>query len=209
MRGIHRIAVVTVAIAGCGGSPAKEDQDAAVRTVGQYLTALANKDFPAACAKLVEDERGSQCPITLNTGLADVPDELLADLAEAEVGLQDVDGATVRVRVRSSGAFTAEAKTSTVSVEEEDGEWRIAKLTDVVDPDPVTTCVASSIGFYEQGETAAFWRKEGRADFVEYSRRLCKLIEQEGADPDSREEVQPLAGRVIRDMVEQDRIKMP
>jgi len=145
----------------------------------------------------------------LDAGLADVPDEVLADLADAETGLARIDGEVVEVSVRGSGAFASKPKTSTVPVQRIGGEWLIVELPEVVDKDPVTGCVVTSIQLYEAGKTYAYWREQGRADYVEYSRRLCQAIVKEGVDPDSQEAVAPLAGQVIRDMVREGRVERP
>ena len=116
--------MLAVALAGCGESePTRRDTDAAVRTVDGYLASLGIRDFDAACAKLSKEQRGSGCESTLNAELSSVPDELMADLADAKVELGEVDGRTVQVRVRGSGAYASKPVTSTVPVEQQDGAW--------------------------------------------------------------------------------------
>jgi hypothetical protein len=210
VRTLYWSALLLLGLAGCGeGEPTRAEAAGAVRAVDAYLSALGGRDYSAACARLSERQRGSGCAGVLDAGLADVPDEVLADLADAETTLAGIDGKVVEVTVRGSGAFASKPKTSTVPVERQAGEWRIVGLPDVVDKDPVTGCVVTSIHLYEAGKTYAYWRKQGREDYVEYSRRLCQAIVKQGVDPDSQQAIAPLAGQVIRDMVREGRVEQP
>ena len=200
---------LAVALAGCGGEPAPPS--AAVRTVDRYLDAVAERDYAAACEQLSKDERGGNCAEVLSGAIVAVPDEFLLDAADAKTELGPVNGKKVDVLVRSTGAFSSQARTSTAPMELQDGEWKIVELPQSIPEDPVTSCIASSIGAFENGETDTYWSREGRRDFVEYSRRLCKALVKAGLDPEesSVRQIAPYAGRVIRGLIREGRVERP
>jgi len=211
VRRLQWIALLAAGVAGCGGGgePTKADTDDAVRTVENYFAALSIRNFESVCEKVTEDERGPGCPSRANTAFADAPDEMLADLADADVSLAGVEDSTIKVRVRSTGEFSEGPREAVVPLEKQGGDWRVSDLPNFGRPDEVMNCIVQLIGLYEAGDTDDFWRKEGRADFVEYSRRVCKELIRRNVDLDSPKAVAPVSGQVILEMAEEGRIKSP
>ena len=71
MRRTFRLVLLAAVVAGCGEEgPTRAEAAGAVRAVDAYLTALAGRDYEAACARLSEAQRGGgDCAGTLDAGL--------------------------------------------------------------------------------------------------------------------------------------------
>jgi hypothetical protein len=210
----------TALLAGCGGEEVtRADRDEAARAVDTYFDALSNGDGRRACALLSPDAREKvsnvdtlveHCANPIGGALSDVPDELRADLANVKVRAARPDGGDVIVDVASSGAYTARPIKQTVRIERADDGWRIAEFPETAKTDAVTGCITGGIEAYEKGESAAFWRREGRADLIVFLQRLCKELERKwGVEESTDSQLDSVQRRVLREMIREGRIKPP
>ena len=94
-------ALLLLLATGCGvGST---DEGAAAKVTGDYLSALADGDYAAACAALAPAAMpDGDCPARVEASVADVPAEEISDDKNGELSL-DVDGETA-VATFESGA---------------------------------------------------------------------------------------------------------
>jgi len=135
LRGKARIiadAVIAVAIVGAVLvlKPGPNDNEAVSQTLEDYAAATRDKDYQTICdtlyaTDLVERVRaaGLPCEVALRTGLEDRQNPRL------EVLGVEVNGEQALARVRSTAGGEV-ASTDLVRLVKEDGDWRVASLSE-------------------------------------------------------------------------------
>jgi ketosteroid isomerase-like protein len=203
-------------LAACGGDEPTAGE--AKTTVDQYFAALSKGDGEGACKllskaeqdRLAKEAKTGSCPEAAEKAVEQVPREIRAVLNDVAVGEPEVDGKRATVEARVSDRYASEERRRTVELRQADGAWEISKLPENTDADPVTTCIVGGLEEFESDDSG-FWKRQGRADFVEFMRRVCKQVEAEGGieAKGKRQDriIERASKQVVRDMVEEGRIK--
>ena len=132
MRRITLLAILAVAVGGCGAS----DEQRVRTTLDHFTRAAADRDYQALCGELLSrdlvarvEEVGLPCEVALSKALQGVAHPRL------DVRKVRIDGSTAFALVRTT-ARGQRASTDTVRLSKENGSWRIASLAGTGPPSP-------------------------------------------------------------------------
>jgi hypothetical protein len=212
MRAFGAVVAILLALllGGCGedsadgGGSRPQDEADVRRLVDRYFDALASGETSTACDMLGKEPRdrlaqlrGGTCADQLRTAFAEIPEELLAELGDARIATLKVDGDEAEVRMRRT-RFSAVGADNPVRLTRTEGGWLITELPKGGRPSPEAQCLQGGVEAYEAGDAGRVWKGQGRAVFIEYMKRLCVRIVDEGLEekPDD-----PRVGRLAEEVV--------